>query len=281
MEINCKQELIKYYESHINKKGTHINLPDIVLSQLGDCNKFNPVDEFGINPRFNWVKRQNVIKGETMVDMAGSAGFFSLIAIDERIVSSSTVFDISEEALKVGELSSRLLGMDNKIKYENRSLEIEKLKELPDADVVICLNLIHHAGIEFDKEAVEEMGWENYVIEYLRQLRKKYNQMVISLAFKGVHKPKNLKIPFHRFEDFFSSTILKKAGWHCLTSANVGFLQTNQIMEKRGLAYKCKILGLDLIWAVTKKWGLTKRCAGYFNLSKPIKLGKYFIFIAE
>lgn len=281
MERDCRQELIEYYESHIDKKGSHINLPDIVLSELGDRCKYNPVDEFGTNLRFNWVKSQNIIKGKTMVDMAGSAGFFSLLSIAGGMTSSSTVFDISETALKVGELSSQLIGMADKIKYIKKSLEIDRLKELPNADVVVCLNLIHHAGIEFDKEAVEELTWEKYATDYLRQLKKKYNQMVISLAFKGVHKPKNLKIPFHRFEDFFSSTILKEAGWCCLASANVGFLQSNQIMDKRGLAYKLKILGLDLIWAVTKKWGTTKRCSGYVNLSKPVKLGKYFIFIAE
>jgi hypothetical protein len=139
---------------------------------------------------------------------------------------------------------------------------------------------MHHAGIIFDETVVGEIGWENYAIDYLRQLRKKYHQIVISLAFKGTHKPKGLYIPFHKFEKYFKTNILKSAGWHCHEAANVGLLQGSLRPSKNSIGYKIKNYGLDVVWLLTRHWSLTKKLAEVANLTIPGRLGRYFIFMA-
>ena len=276
-----KSRLIELYKSYTDSNSHHMDLPNIVLDKLEAREQFDVRDVFGCNARFGWIKDTNLVKGNTLVDLAGSAGFFSLRAISEGMVSYSSVFDINSDALVVGKLSAQLLGISEKIRYENQSLEIDRLKQLPKADVVFCLNFLHHAGIEFDESIVEEIGWENYTLEYLEHLREKYKQIVVGLSFKGTFKPKGLNIPFHKFEEYFRIRILKKAGWNCRASANVGVLCTNLHISQNGIGYKIKVFGLDLTWALTKSWRLTKKMAEVASLTVPGKLGRYFIFMAE
>ena len=152
-------ELLDIYKKHTNWGKHHIDFPEIVLDKLGG--DIQTDDPFGCGVRFEWLKESNLVQGQSLVDMAGSVGYFSLRAITEGLAENASVYDINQDALVLGKLSADLLEIADKIDYQQLSLEISNVEQLPKADLVFCLNFLHHAGIHFDQQLVNKIGWED------------------------------------------------------------------------------------------------------------------------
>src|SRR5262245_58726943 len=108
-----------------------------------------------------------------MVDLGGNVGYFSLSLIDDGMASTSTVYDVNSKALAAGRLMADALGFRDEIAFVKRKLDLRFIRSMAPVDTIICLNLIHHAGVGFDVEEVRRLGWEEYARQWLEHFRAK------------------------------------------------------------------------------------------------------------
>jgi len=105
-----------------------------------------------------------------------------------------------------------------------------------EADLVLCLNLIHHAGPVFDTEVVSRLGWERYAERWLRGLREIAPLAVVGIGFKGKKPAGWLKprpLGFDRRPSRFLE-MCESAGWTVEYEANVADVHNFGHVEAKG-----------------------------------------------
>lgn len=168
----------------------------------------------------------------TMQDLGGNAGYFCLSLIDSGRADSATVFDVMPRTLAAGRTMAELLGIADKIKYVERKIDLDFVRDLPKSDTFICLNLLHHAGLLFDQDKVREQGWAPYMQEFLRIIRGKSRIAIIGMAFDHT-APINWNEPVVSRAQAFKKFI-EDAGWSVRYYANVRELERLGVEGAKG-----------------------------------------------
>lgn len=241
-------DLEKDIIANLKSSSEYRRLPKRALKKLSLNTKFYKDDKFGIEIRYDLIRNKLLNRGfNSMVDLGGKNGYFSLQMLDENIVSRAWVYNVAENALSFGSKIARYLGLENKIDFIEKKLSLENINNIPDADLVLCLNLIHHAGVFFDIDLVSNKGWAEYTVDFLKILRKKYKVAVVSVGFKG-KKPINWPVP-NRLRPIYFYKIANKAGWEVTFDANVGDLALlgEKIAGGRRIKKTAYLLGLDMV----------------------------------
>ena len=195
-------------------------LPKRAEQQLGLSTKSFKEDEFGMELRYNLIKNKLLMLGvKDVVDLGGNCGYFSFQMLDENIVRKAWVYDNDIDVLNFGNKVANYLGLQDHISFIEKSLSLNNINELPEVDLVLCLNLIHHAGVSFDVDIVEKMGWSKYATDFLKILRKKYRIAIIGVGFKKF-RPIKWSVP-RRLKPIYFSKIANQAGWKVVYDANI------------------------------------------------------------
>ena len=201
------------------KHGDYIRYPERLAKDLNIDQ--HGVDSFGIEARYelvrDFLKSHQPLK--RLIDIGGNCGYFSLSLLDEGLVEEVIVYDVVPDILNFGTQAARAMGLQEKASFKEYSVSLETLDQIPDGDVIICQNLIHHAGALFDQELVNKMGWDKYANDFLKALRSKYKVGIFAMAYKK-GKPRNWNIPgFKRPERF--REILLNSKWNIRFEKNV------------------------------------------------------------
>jgi len=114
---------------------------------------------------------------------------------------------------------AELMGLSHKVKFANQSISLDGLTKIGPTDLIICQNLLHHAGSIFDIEIVKERGWISYASDWLKVLREKSKYCIFACGFKD-KRPSYWKASRIDKPGLFLSEI-EKAGWSCIYNANV------------------------------------------------------------
>jgi len=200
-------------------------LPKRIEGQLSTKTEDYKKDEFGVKPRLDLIKNKLLnLNVKDIVDLGGNSGFFSLELLDGKIITSSSVYDVDEDVLNFGKKIADQMQLESFIKFIKKSVSLNNLNEYPNADAVLCLNLIHHAGVLFDVDLVKKMGWSKYSLEFLKRLRKKYKYAVLGVGFKA-SKPTNWSVP-DPLRPVFLADIIRKSGWEITYDANINDLKS-------------------------------------------------------
>ena len=112
-------------------------------------------DKFRVVDRLRAI--EEVLAGRPlgrMADLGGNVGYFSLSLLDDGMASSSTVYDLNSDALATARAMADALGLQDQIAFAEQKLGLAFLRDMAAVDTILCLNLIHHAGLEFDVEEV-------------------------------------------------------------------------------------------------------------------------------
>jgi hypothetical protein len=158
--------------------------------------------------RYEWLRRHFVHEGFTVADIGGNMGYFSLsLAADAG--AEATLFEpvsaLCEACLLLAEIGD-LKG----IKATDHPVGLDDLAALPTFDLVIHLNVLHHAGVVFDRDAVTRLGgWRPYAKQYLEALSRRARQLFFqtgNVSSGGAHFSGAEMVPF-----LFA--LLDSAGW--------------------------------------------------------------------
>lgn len=202
-----------------NLKG-YTRIPESLKALRPELVRFEKPDVFGVEDRLtaivaNWP----VIAGGRAIDIGGNSGFFSLSLIDRGLISHSTVYDTDIRVLEAGEQMASMMGLSRKISFVEQAVSLSWLQQVDPVDIVIDLNLIHHAGTLFDIQEVQDLGFGEYSRAWLSQTRRISKFCVFGVGFKGT-KPANWDQKLTERPKAMIE-IATSVGWNLIYEANV------------------------------------------------------------
>lgn len=269
----------KNYFLQIKKgKNDYIRLPESLGHRL---DLPEPDDTFGIKSRYNAIKAflSDYQPVSQAVDLGANCGYFSLSLINDKVLECSTLYEANPDTLKVGSNIAEFMKLGSKCTFIEQKITLDTLDNLPSADLVICLNLLHHAGALFDEQFVSKVGWDHYAELFLSILRKKYSIGVIGMGFKAL-KPVNWNVSKNERPDAFMK-ILKKTGWQVLFEDNVqNIINNGGNISLKTTANKCNFpepLWLENNRIFNKIFGKVKSKLN----KKASKAHKYHLYLVK
>jgi hypothetical protein len=232
-------------------------------------------DDFGLSGRLAAVCA--VLRGRnlgTLVDLGGHSGFFSMSLIDAGMADGAIVYDTNRDALSAGRTAAEQLNIAT-IEFVEQRIDFQFLKELPAADTILCLNLLHHAGTLFDADIVSRDGWEKYAEAWLEELGRKANTLILSLAFKRTTKPPHWSVA-RPLRPLAFAQMAERAGWSVAYEANVGDIRTLGVRRANRRFTASQNLA-KIRFHLRKLRDTAKRLAG----ANPEKMRHYHLYILE
>lgn len=209
-EMESIKDRIKALLAYDEKFRRYQTLPDFLLRDLGlDPQDYTSEQLAWDAPRYDWIV-DNLPPGVNRVTELGSSlGYFCLrLAHDQGL--SATGYEPVSAYTEVCNLFSDFAGLDDRLTFRDDPAILEFLVNLPAADLLISLNVMHHAGNIFDGEIVNQRGgWRNYALEYLSRLTEKASHLAIQTgnSARGIaHFPSEDAVAF-------TASLLEDAGW--------------------------------------------------------------------
>ena len=176
-----KAELQKLY-ADASKHSVYQNIPDFVSAELGYS---EAIDENwrGDRPRLAYMMAARTPKaGERWVDFGANTGFFTL-SLAHRFPEATfiAVEANANHALFISRVA-QYFGMPN-VEVVHRAIGLTNLHEMPDSDCLLHLNVLHHAGHDFDDSQVPSIDrFGEYAHRYLELLRKRTGAMFFQMG---------------------------------------------------------------------------------------------------
>jgi hypothetical protein len=212
------------YDAHSRR---YQAIPDFVARQIGRASEDYSSEQLAWDgPRYDWINANLPPDVASAVELGSSLGHFSLRLGYERKIDV-TGYEPVKAYAQVCNLFAAITGIEDRARFQAASVGIEDLGQLPDADALISLNVLHHAGNVFDTGAVQACGgWVPYAVEFLRRAAGKFRYLVFQTgnSVKGAaHFPS---------EDAVTvlADLLRKSGW---TIGCVGVVTDYQSMGYR------------------------------------------------
>jgi hypothetical protein len=167
--------------------------------------------------RYEWFKSRCGSLSGPVLDIGANLGYFSF-----RIIQDFKVKVVAYEPYgphsRILSLIRDICDIDpDDIVIENRGVGLKDIENLPEVETVILLNVLQHAGEDFDHNLVtSHEKWRDYAVEYLVKLKNKASLMFFQMGYtwKG-HEGK-----LCRDNDIidFTARLLNESGWeikHC------------------------------------------------------------------
>lgn len=243
-----------------------------------------PPDKYASNMRLEAIL--SILKGNELghiIDLGGNSGFFCLSIVDAGLAKSGDVYDFSSTAITAGREMAQAMELHGNVCHHEKYVDLQFLKSLKPVDTIICLNLLHHAGTAFDKDAVQSIGWGAYAGEWLAAMRNRARIGIFGVGFEP-RKPANWDVP-HPDRPATLAHIAESAGWSICYDASVEDLCTLGIEAANGRYSKggaklareqAPTFGRRIVKRVAKRAGLQ------FARPKQVgKLARYHLYILE
>jgi hypothetical protein len=209
-----KAELQKLY-ADASKHSVYQNIPDFVSAELGYT---ETIDENwrGDRPRLAYMLGSRTpAAGESWLDFGANTGYFTLSLA--RQFPQTRFLAVEANPNHAGFIArvAQYFGMSN-VEVIQRAIGLADLHELPHSDCLLHLNVLHHAGHDFDADLVPgKNGFADYARRYLGLLRERADGMFFQMGSNwGGDKRQPLvgvREDVEKLETF--SGWLRSAGW--------------------------------------------------------------------
>jgi hypothetical protein len=130
-----------------------------------------PLDE----ERYQWLKGRiaGVAGARSVLEIGGNLGYICLRLVQE-LGLQATCLEPIEDYVRISNWLARGFGLEHLYQSRRAFVLWENIEHLPQVDVLINLNVIHHAGRVFDCDVVARLGsWGAYAQSYLEKLAYK------------------------------------------------------------------------------------------------------------
>jgi hypothetical protein len=209
-----KSELQKLY-ADASKHSVYQNIPDFVSAELGYT---ETIDENwrSDRPRLAYMLASRPpAAGESWLDFGANTGFFTLSLARQFPQTRFVAVEANPNHARFIARVAQYFGMSN-VEVIERAVALADLRELPHSDCLLHLNVLHHAGHDFDADLVpERSGFPDYARRYLGLLRGRASAMFFQMGSNwGGDKRQPLvgvREDVEKLEAF--SGWLRSAGW--------------------------------------------------------------------
>lgn len=137
-------------------------------------------------PRYQWlVQCLAGLRKLTVVEVGANLGYFSL-SLAADLDCHVNAYEPLEDPAETCSLLAELSGLHERVVCHRRGVDLDDLDRLPDADLLISLNVLHHAGSVFGADEVERAGgWRAYSLQWLRRAARKYRMLFLQTGNKS------------------------------------------------------------------------------------------------
>jgi len=164
------------YDAHSRR---YQAIPDFVRDRLGPVAGGYESEQLQWDaPRYAWIDAALPSTLRSSVELGSSLGYFSLRLAHEREFFVSGFEPVADYA-EASNLFAALTALGERAQFRPRGIGIEDVAGLPAADCLITLNVLHHAGNVFDRDAVTARGgWHAYAGEFLTRATDRFEHMI-------------------------------------------------------------------------------------------------------
>jgi hypothetical protein len=176
-----KDELKALY-GDASKHSAYQSTPDFVSEALGYSESIDQGWR-GDRPRLDYLLAMRKPEdGEHWGDFGANTGFFTLSLAHRYPSARFTAIEANANHARFIARVADHFGLAN-VEVMDRSVGLRELRDLPRFDFLLHLNVLHHAGHDFDGDLVlGRDSFPNYVVDYLRSLRLRAHRMLFQVG---------------------------------------------------------------------------------------------------
>ncbi len=147
---NLKERLANLYKDH-SKHSNYQNIPEFVKESIGYSETIN--EEWrGDTARYKYIiDVVRNLKPKSVCDVGANTGLFSLSLAHQFPDVKVTAFEGNEIHVEFMTLVKEAFSLEN-IEIKNLYVDYEGIQYLGRYDMMLNLNVLHHAGVDFDKD---------------------------------------------------------------------------------------------------------------------------------
>jgi hypothetical protein len=159
-------------------------LPDFVLDQIRRHMTIEySQDQVNLDQsRYDWLCRHLDCTDMTVTEIGANLGYFCLRLAQDYAAQACMYEPIAAYAEAV-DLMAGLTGLGDRVVAHGRPVALPEIADLSRSDLLICLNVLHHAGRTFAKAEVENVAaWRAYALRYLAALRQRGDWLLFQIG---------------------------------------------------------------------------------------------------
>jgi hypothetical protein len=209
------RDLLQVLYAQDSKHAHYQTLPEPLAHGLGlnfEINEEWRGDRTRYRSILEWIPDED---GLRILDVGANTGFFSLSLAHDRPRARITACEPNPTHARIIRLLASSGGYTNLATTEMPA-SIARLEAFAPQDLVLHLNILHHAGHDFDcGEADSPEAFAGYGIRYLARLAGRTPRLVFQM---GYNWGGNKTLPLVGRDDqagkvFFTRMLLERAGW--------------------------------------------------------------------
>ncbi|MBI5767162.1 MAG: methyltransferase [Verrucomicrobia bacterium] len=214
-----------YHDS--SKHSVYQSVPVFVARALGYQEEIHSLWRSD-QPRYDYLlARLDLTIGARVADIGANTGYFSLNLARTRPDLAIEAYEMNPRHAEFIRLTAEAFALD-RIVVRAESCDLAGLARLPAYDVMLLLNVLHHAGFDFDPQVADtNAAFTAHAIAYLARLRHRCRQLVFQA---GSNRGGDKRRPLHAYDDdaarlAWLALVLRESGWQ---PAHVGYAQVGE-----------------------------------------------------
>ena len=179
-------ELIEKLDMLYNDKSKHSNyqnVPEFVSNELGYSEEIN--EEWrGDTARYKYIlDKLQEIEVTSISDIGANTGLFTLSIGYNYPHIYCNAYELNKNYTKYIEIIKDYFKLKN-IHIYNKVIKLSNILEMEYSDVIINLNVLHHAGVDFDTDLIGSIEeFDSYAIDYLEKFKNVAKIMFFQLGY--------------------------------------------------------------------------------------------------
>ena len=212
MTVNIENLKKLYFDE--SKHSIYQNIPAFVQEALEYTVE---IDERWRGDTARWqnlLQQVNFDQLEVIGDIGANTGFFSLSLAHRFPNLKVYAYESNANHHDFMNAIKSQFRMNNMV-VENKIVDLDNVENIHRHDCLLNYNVLHHAGVDFDRGRVTIDSFPQYAAAYLKKLSYKTKYMVFQMGFNwGGDKSKPL-VPLNEDAEKvrFVGAILRNSGW--------------------------------------------------------------------
>ncbi len=205
--------LHRLYEDN-SKHSRYQNIPKFVQEALGYRETIN--EEWrGDTARYGYILSTLDLNEQRVVDVGANTGFFTLSLAHEYRDSYFTAVEGNENHVNFIQAIVNAFKMNN-VSVQHSYVTYDNILRLPKCNTLLLLNILHHAGVDFDNEYVSKPSdVADYAKKYFIRLRSRANRIIFQMGYNWGGNKKLPIIPVAEDSEkvIYTSRLFVDSGW--------------------------------------------------------------------
>jgi hypothetical protein len=214
MTTTLKENLQQLYNDQ-SKHANYQNIPAFIREALGYTETIN--EEWrGDTARYNLLQRLIDFAGlRTVGDVGANTGFFTLSLAHQFPATRFIAYENNPNHVNFMQQIAAYFQMAN-VEVKATAVDLSRLPTLPPHDLLLHLNVLHHAGHDFDQQLVPDVAtFYPYGRSYLAQLAATTKTIFFQMGSNWCGNKATPIIPVtdDTAKIFYLARMFRESGW--------------------------------------------------------------------